>query len=455
MKLTRREVLKLGGWAGLALGCNALAPALFRRRLMAEPTKGEKKLIFIFQRGGSDGVNTLIPRGDPEYSLVNRPTLFIPESSALVLGDGFAQLHPAMAPMMEVYNNESLNGVTGPGNLAVLHRIGYGSQSRSHFDSQHYWETGVPGEPSFEEGMLYRHVAETMDLENNRLAAAALSSSQLLALKGPRPIPTIPNVTSFKFAGDEAAVAKFLGKLPSQAQGTDGAGMLGLYGGERDASGKPYRDLVFGTGLALADAMQIVQAAVAQGDYTPANGAQYPDGTFGRRLEEIAMLFKRTPARVLGVNLGGWDTHTNQGQIGGNHGRLLSSVAQAFQAFYRDLADQWEDILIVTMTEFGRTSKENASKGTDHAQACVMFVAGGSVNGGVYNCDAATWAAGDMFSVNDRYVRERTDYRTVFAEIFTRHFGDSEAILGTVIPGYTAAAAARPEAFTPLGFLPA
>jgi uncharacterized protein (DUF1501 family) len=105
------------------------------------------------------------------------------------------------------------------------------------------------------------------------------------------------------------------------------------------------------------------------------------------------------------------------------------------------------------MTEFGRTSKENGSKGTDHGHACVVFAAGGKVRGGVYNCDASTWADGDMFSAKDRYVERRTDYRAVFGEIFTRHFGDSEDMLEKVSPGYAQATLDNPGDFERLNFI--
>jgi hypothetical protein len=287
----------------------------------------------------------------------------------------------------------------------------------------------------------------------NHLAAVSISSSQLVSLKGEIPLPTVPNTDTFTFSGSAAKVAKFLGRPPASPGGTDGKGLLGAYGGPRDFPGHPARELVYGTGLVLADAMGIIRDATGQGTYEPANGADYPNGSFGTKLQQAALLLKRTPAQVVGVNTGGWDTHTNQGGSVGYHSNLLGSLAQGLQALCRDLQDQWEDVAIVTMTEFGRTSKENGSKGTDHAYATVVFVAGGAVKGGVYNCDAGTWQAGDLFSQSDRYVKHRTDYRAVFAEIFTKHLGDSPAGIDEVIPGYTAAAAARPSDFTFLDFL--
>jgi uncharacterized protein (DUF1501 family) len=451
--MRRRDFLKASGAAAIGFGLNLLGPASWMSKVLANSVD-DAKMVFIFQRGGNDAVNTVIPYGDPEYNTANRPTIFIPRANAIDLGNEFAALHPRMAPMMDIYNHTNLNGASGPGNLAIVQRVGYAEQSQSHFDSQHYWETGRPRDNTFDEGMIYRQVVTTMDPGRNRLAAAAISGSQMTALKGPLPIPTISNPETFTFSGDAAKVQKFIGQLPSTVEGADGTGLLGAYGGPLDYPGKPHRDLVYGTGLALTDAINIVQEAVAQGPYVPNEAAVYPDSSFGRKLTQVAMLLKRTPARVLGLNIGGWDTHTNMGQINGRHGDLLAQVAQGFQALYYDLQDQWDKLIVVTMTEFGRTSRENGSQGTDHGHACAMFIAGGPVVGGVYNCDASTWAAGDLFSARDRYVDRRTDYRAVFAEIFARHFGTSDAMLETVIPGYAQAALEHPGDFESLGFLP-
>jgi uncharacterized protein (DUF1501 family) len=174
----------------------------------------------------------------------------------------------------------------------------------------------------------------------------------------------------------------------------------------------------------------------------------------GSDFKEAAMLFKRTNAKILGMNIGDWDTHVGQGQLYGKHRDLLGNVAMAFQSFYRDMQDQWDDMVVVTMTEFGRTSKENGSRGTDHAEATAMFVAGGGVKGGVYNCDKNTWKNGDMFSTNnERYLLRKTDFRSVFGEIFTDHFGNSQKQLNQVIPTYTSAKKENPKDFNKLGLL--
>jgi uncharacterized protein (DUF1501 family) len=154
MNFNRRQFLKAGSLTFGALGLNSFTPSLFQRDLLAGNADSDKKLIFIFQMGGNDGINTVIPTGDPDYNTDTRPTLYIPSSQAIDTGNGFAQLHPSLQPMMEIFNHSALNGQPGPGNLAVLHRIGYANQSQSHFDSQQYWQNGVPGQPSLEEGVF-------------------------------------------------------------------------------------------------------------------------------------------------------------------------------------------------------------------------------------------------------------------------------------------------------------
>ena len=450
MNLNRRNFLRTSLACG-AYGFGMFQPALWQRQLYAGTPDQNKKLIFIFQRGGNDGINTVIPRGDADYNQQTRPTLFIPEANALDLGNGFAQLNPAMAPMMELYNSTALNGVEGLGNLAVIHRIGYDNQSRSHFDSQDYWEVGSPGDDRLREGMFYRRLAQCYDLKdpNNAFLAASISSNEILGLRGSKPFPNFNDSAEFGFLGRDTEKTKFLGSLPSAEGAGDGKGVLGLYGDSPLFNGRDYHDRMHDTGKALGGSIATVQQAIANG-YTPENGAVYPDGSFGDKLQEAAMLLKNTPVKVVGINKGGWDTHSGQAN---NQADLLGDLAQGFQALARDLRDQWDDVIIVTMTEFGRTSEENGSQGTDHAEASAMFVAGGGVKGGVYNCDATTWEAGAMFSKRDRYLARNTDFRSVFGEIFMKHFGDSRASLDVTMPGYTFAEEDAPSEFKPLNFL--
>ncbi len=456
MKPDRRDFLgSAAGVTALTLGLNAFAPEIIRRKLIAAPpAPGKKKLVFIFQRGGMDGINAVIPRGDPSYSKKNRPNLFIEEEESLHL-DGsdsrfplekelrsFVELHPSLEPMMEIYR---------AGDLAILHRVGYRNQSRSHFDSQQFYENGTADQPKLDVGMIYRHIAESLDLPTNPLAAVGLSSKQLLALKGPRAIPNFSDVRSFRFRGDRDQNLKVVGS----AGGSKKGGLLGAYG-RTDGSDKPYREAVYRTGLALADVMAKIRR-IDPDNYEPDNGATYPDGdSLYFKAKQAAQLLKYTPVQIIGMNIGGWDTHTKQGRLTGGYPERLYRVAHVFQSLYRDLRDQWDDLVLISLTEFGRTSKENGSKGTDHGEAIVMFVAGGGVKGGVYNApDVDGWMQdGGIFSTkNKRYLAHRTDFRAVFAEIFAKHFGDDDKTLDVVIPKYSELVKEDPKRFGRLGFL--
>lgn len=448
------------GWGAFGSG----VMGMLGRQATAQGGVDPPKLLFIFQRGGNDGINTVIPQGDPSYSPALRPSLYINPASGLGLDTtGFAQLHPGMSPLMEVYNGSAINGVPGMGNLALVHRVGYTRQSRSHFDSQDYWERGVPRDPSVKTGMFYRHLAASSDLSDpvNGFSAASISSNGLRALQGETPFPNFTSASQFDFLGSAEERLKFRGQPPSSEGAGDGKGMLGLYGGTQ-LGGRTPSGIVHSTGQALGTTLEAL--AGAQETYLPENGAVYPDGRFGRYLSEASMLFKRTDVRILGLNIGGHDTHTNQGAANGSQEGNLADLAEGIRALSLDLQDQWSNLLVVTMTEFGRTSKENGSNGTDHGEASVMFVAGGGVNGGVYNCDETSWEHADpsdpdpdessaMFLRSGRYLSRKTDFRSVFAEVFTKHFGDSPERLETIIPGYAQAVADTPDEMAELGIL--
>lgn len=446
MNMNRRELLKAGAITGLSLALSTAGSNIFKRRLLAAPNFSDKKFVFVYLRGGNDGVNTVIPAGDPEYNDTNRPTLFL--QNAIDSGNGFAQLHPSFAPLMDIYNSTAINGLPGEGKVAFLHRVGSASPNQSHFDEQ---DKGDKGQLNLPDGVLYRQIARTLDPTNNHFVAASLSSSLILALKGAIPLPSFSDPANFKFSGAASKVNKFVGTLPSSPGGTNGKGLLGFYGGPTLPPAGPYQSTVQLTGNALIQAMETVQDAVAQGAYTPANGATYPAGSLGTKFRNASMLFKRTDAKFLALNDGGYDTHS--GQLG-PHSNLIYNLAMALSAFYKDQGpESMANTVVLVTTEFGRTSVENASFGTDHAYAWASIVMGAGVKGGVYNCDSSTWSAGDLFSQSGRYVRRRTNFLAVYAEIFQKHFGDSMELINEVIPGYSALAAAAPSEYAFLNFM--
>lgn len=454
MSLHRRDFLKLGA-SGAALGLLGpllRSPFFSRTALAAGAGTQPKKMLVIFLRGGNDGVNTCIPYGDSQYNNTNRPTLFIPEVDALDLGNGFAKFHPALSALHEVHL---------AGDLATLHRVGYDQQSRSHFDSQQFWENGIPGD-DIEEGWLYRHIVETLDLQANPLAAASVSNQLMVMFKGATVLPHIPSIEGYSLgAPGSPEAAKLLGTAPDGM--APGSGLMGWYGQPIAPAG--YDDLVKNTGLTLgASITELQNAGVDPSTYVPENGATYPNNTnpegfgnnaftFFQQLRDAAMLLKLTDMQVAGLELGGFDTHAAQGGVNGAQADLLAMIGHGIRSLRLDLQSIWDDTLVVTFSEFGRTSEQNGSNGTDHGEASCMFVAGGSVNGGVYNCDATTWADGDMFSTpNGRYVSHLTDFRAVVGECLQGHFGISDPTLDLVLPGISGQVG-DPK-FDNLGFLP-
>ncbi len=438
--LNRRGFLKwsLGGAAAFT-GLGLLKSPLFKSQVWAQtcPVQSAKKLVLIFLRGGNDGINTVIPAGDPEYSPTNRPTLFIdPLTQALDLGNGFAYLHPALDPLLELFNS---------GDLAICHRIGYTGQSRSHFSSQQFWENASPGDLVSEEGWVNRLLGSDPSLAGHPMAGASLSSQTQLAFRGEELLAHVTNLADYNF-GETDADLKLLGSRPQN--GDFGSGLLGVF--SRPATSAPYDQVARETGLTLSSNIDhLVCRGVDPDSYLPHGGATYPDSanpegfpgssfTFFRRVKEAALLLKETDVRAVGIETSGFDLHSSQGGVNGAHATRLREVAHALRSLSRDLqdpaADVWADTAVLVVTEFGRTSKENGSVGTDHGEASVMLAAGGSVAGDIYNCDPSTWQAGDMLGVNDRYLPHLTDFRAIYADLVQNHFGLDPS---TIIPGYS------------------
>ncbi len=455
MAIHRRDFLRVGG-AGLALG--ALSP-LFRCPFMSRPLQAAmmgvaapKKMLVIFLRGGMDGLNVIIPSGDSDYNdtFDSRPTLYIPPEDALDLPEGttFAQANPALEKLVEDVPQDK---------VAYIHRVAYEPDifSRSHFEGQQYWENAVPGDGLLEEGWVNRLVQYSSDLKSVDFPGASVSYNLQVLFRGSKPIAHIPALSTYSI-GTSAIDTKLLGAAPA---GDNGSGLLGVYSREPDNS--TYDEIVRGHGVALSASLAEVSAL---GTYDPDGTATYPSATsmgafpydyqafaFFQELKDSMQLLKETDCRIAGIQLDGFDTHAGQeGQLE----RLLRILAHGMWAVYEDSKTNiWSDLVVVTLSEFGRTSQENGSFGTDHAEASCMFAMGGGVVGGVYNCDSTTWASGStMFSTpsyDPRYLSQRTDFRTVLAEIIDKHFAAS-SVLDDVIPGWSGLSG---ESFDYLNFL--
>jgi len=384
--VSRRVFVKDGGLA--VLGLSMVPGFVLRTAMAASPRLGGKKLIVIFQRGGVDGLNVVVPFGEKDYYKY-RPTIGVPAPSkegvsALDL-DGFFGLHPSLRSLLPLYKE---------GNMAIVHASGSPHETRSHFEAQDYMESAAPGIKNTKDGWLNRYIANNPDPAASTFRGVALSPVLPRTLAGPSPVLA-------------------LGSLDSETADAARSMYESLYDEESNS-------LLSGASNEMFDAMQqLKEANPAQ--YAPARGVQYGNQPFGRSLRQIAQLIKADLGlEVAFVDVGGWDTHQNQGSIQqGRLPQLLNQYGAAISAFYRDLGDRMEDVVILTMSEFGRTARENGNAGTDHGKANVMFLLGGSVKGGKVYAD---WPGLAREQLNeDRDLAMTTDFRDVFAEVLVRH----------------------------------
>ncbi len=406
MSITRRIFLRNGALA--AIGTTALPSFLTRAAFgAADPGLRNKRLVVIFQRGAADGLNIVIPHAERSYYAL-RPTINIPKKSVLDL-DGFFGLHPAMSSFEPLWKQK---------HLAIVHAAGSPDPTRSHFDAQDFMESGTPGVKVTEDGWLNRTLR---DLPGNRegisgndnaaFRAIALGPSLPRILSGKEPAVAVNNLNDFSVGG----------KNPNAAANTFEA----MYDHSVDA-------VLHGTGQETFDAVKMLKSA-DPAHYTTAPNANYPKGRFGDSLKQLAQLIKANlGVQVAFADIGGWDHHVNEGSTQGQIANVLGDFSQSISAFWTDLGDMGEDTVVVTMSEFGRTAKENGNRGTDHGHANVMFVLGGPVRGGkVYG----RWPGLDQQQLYEgRDLAVTTDFRLVLSEVVERYLGNKD--LKTVFPGF-------------------
>jgi uncharacterized protein (DUF1501 family) len=423
--MQRRAFVKSGALALVTMG---LSPTFLRRTAFAQELahgaarlagRG-KVLVCLFQRGAADALNVVVPFGDRAYYAL-RPNIAVPEpgrdGGALDL-DGFHGLHPALAPLKPLWDR---------GLLAPIHAVGSPSATRSHFDAQDYMETATPDVKGTRDGWLNRYLALRGTCEagcardavpGSPFRAVAMTAQTPRALDGPSPTVAMNSLAEFSIraAGGDA-------ERRLEALYTTGAA-----------------DLVHGAGAETFEAMKVLRAADPQ-RHQPQHGAQYPASQFGQRLRQIAQLIKAgVGLEVAFADVGGWDTHVNQGGATGQLANRLGDLARSIAAFTTDLGDRMEDVVVLTMSEFGRTARQNGTGGTDHGHAGSMFVIGGGVRGGRVHGRWPGLAPEQLFEGRDLALT--TDFRAVFAEVASKHLGAER--LDRLFPGYEASRLAFP-----------
>ncbi|WP_109485240.1 DUF1501 domain-containing protein [Occallatibacter savannae] len=392
MQINRRFFLHKGA---LAVAGTAALPQFLVRSVLAETNSApNRRLVVIFQRGAADGLNVVVPWREKNYYSM-RPSIAIPQKQVIDL-DGFFGLHPALTSFKPLYD---------AGHLAIVHAAGSPDMSRSHFDAQDYMESGTPGIKSTEDGWLNRALQSEDQFaphQQSAFRALALGPEVPRTLAGKVPAIALSNLNNFSVAGR--------GPAPSPAASAFEA----MYGETGD-------HILHAAGEETFEAVKMLRAA-NPAQYQPAPGADYPNSEFGNRMKQVAQLLRSN----LGVetaftDIGGWDTHQNQGNVEGQLAARLRDFSQSIAGFWRDMGDAAENITLVTMSEFGRTARENGTGGTDHGHANCMFVLGGSVRGGkVYG----RWPGLDNHQLNEgRDLALTTDYRQVLGELVSKTIG--------------------------------
>ncbi|MGH9939845.1 MAG: DUF1501 domain-containing protein, partial [Blastocatellia bacterium] len=319
--------------------------------------------------------------------------------------DGFFALHPALIAFKPVYDS---------GQLAIIHATGSHDSTRSHFDAQDYMESATPGVKSTTEGWLNRYLQSNGDANASPFRGVAMGPNMPRAMQGKASAIAMNNINDFTIRA--------------------GGGEMGqaLQSGFEAMYAQTVNDALRGAGKETFEAMKLLKR-VNPTQYKEAPGVIYPRGAFGDRLRQIAQLIKSDIGlEIAFTDIGGWDTHANQGSSQGQLALRLTELAQGVAALYADLKDRADDVVILTMTEFGRTARENGNRGTDHGHASVMFALGGSVKGGKVYGEWPGLKSHQLYENRDLAIT--TDFRDVFGELAKDHLGATH--LNMIFPGY-------------------
>jgi uncharacterized protein (DUF1501 family) len=406
--LNRRIFLRNSALAMVGAGA---APMWLERALYAQGTPSTRKkiLVAIFQRGAADGLNIVVPHGESAYYSL-RPTISVPRPSSTVGTrgqsaidlDGFFGLHPSLAPLKPLFDQQ---------HLAIVDAVGSPDPTRSHFDAQDYMESGTPGLKSTASGWMNRALPKPQG-KVSPVRAVALGAGLPRTLQGTQSAVAMQSISAFQVK-DQQAAAEF----------------QEMFAASKDP-------VMQATARETFEAMSMLQAIQKQ-PYTPAAGVEYPRAPIGDNLKQIAQLIKADVGMEMAfADITNWDHHVQEVGANASEGKLadlLRTFGQALSAFWTDMGDRMQDIAVVSMSEFGRTAKENGNRGTDHGHANCMFVMGGDVKGGkVYG----RWPGMQPHQLYEgRDLALTTDFRDVLGELVSKHSGNPT--LQGVFPGYT------------------
>ncbi|MCA3004549.1 MAG: DUF1501 domain-containing protein [Planctomycetaceae bacterium] len=425
MLMSRRFFLQSTGALAMYMGVTPLLAVPGGAALPQMQVRRNKTLVVIFLRGGADGLNMVVPFGDEHYYKLRRQIAIASPGSddplkAIDL-DGFFGLHPRMASCKPLFDR---------GVAVAAHAVGYSRNTRSHFEEQDTWETGIVGNTVNSDGWLNRHLATSTG--NGQVRAVSIGDSLPRILHG--------KAQAFAVRGLDDLVLP-TGRLPAEKVA---AALEHAYCTDRpDKAAADAADLLAQTAGTTLEGLEELRVLTKQ-EYKPA--AEYPRGSLGTKLMQVARLIKADVGlEVAEVDLGGWDTHQNQGTGGrGTFADLVGQLSDSLAAFNKDLGDRMDDVVVVTLTDFGRTAAENGTAGTDHGWANAMLVMGGAVQRankaaaaeGKPRLVAGRWPGLAPDQLNQRRdLLHTTDFRDVLGELVRVHLGNQN--IQTVLPSHT------------------
>jgi uncharacterized protein (DUF1501 family) len=407
--LSRREMIRRSA-AALSIAAVHTALPVWTPRLAFAPAQTSPRgdvLISVFLRGGADALNMIIPHGDNRYYQA-RPTLAIPRPDSraedrVIDLDGFFGLHPALGTLAPAFT---------AGEMVAIHSTGSPHESRSHFEAMDYMERGTPGNYGMSTGWIGRHLA-TLDTGNLApIRALGWGAAVQAALRG-APIPlAMKSIVDYHLNGDARVAAQMLAALEQ---------LYALEGGSLHEAAQ-----------ATQSAYQIF-SSIDYENYNARHEARYPATTFARALKQTAALIRADVGlEAACIDLGGWDTHANQGTSDGNQARAMRELADGLAAFYTDMGPQMASITVLVMSEFGRRVAENSGRGTDHGHGGAMMVMSGNLARGPV---VANWLGLQPEFLNRGEDLEiTTDYRDVLSETLTRRLNNPN--IATIFPDY-------------------
>jgi uncharacterized protein (DUF1501 family) len=425
MHMTRRYFLQSSGALALYCGINPLKTLADVGMTASDvkPVLRGKTFVAIFLRGGMDGLNFIVPFGDPGYRAL-RPSIGLGAPGApngLLDLDGFFGLHPRAAALAPLFKS---------GTAMALHAVGYDLNTRSHFEEQDTWETGVAGNTINSDGWLNRHLITSQG--HGPVRALSIGDVLPRILRGKAPAFAVRGISDLN--------------MPSTGYSSDAQ----MYAAIEHAYCTPprehesaARDLLGETAQTTIEGVQLIKKAAMNVSTVP-----YPKSDFARKLQQIACVIRSNIGlEVAEIDYNGWDTHQNQGGAAGSYGSLVQDFAEGLSAFTQDLGDRMNDVLVLTMSDFGRTVAENGTGGTDHGWAnCMLAIGGGLVTtsaGGIVKPVLSRWPGLDKTQLHEgRDLLHTTDFRDVLGEVVSVHLGNPQ--IKTVLPTHD---------FQPVGFL--